>query len=183
MSRSIGPAMSLPTWVDDFDERVDELWENLRGIQSFDRMFYAASAAGDFSAIWHAYNIVRAATTPAGKTRFVRFAAALAVESLVVNQVVKRAFKRSRPDGRNDRPHHLRTPSTSSFPSGHASSAAMASSLLNQQANHRVPARCLAAVVATSRIHVRIHHGSDVIVGALIGTAIAAGWKRLWPLP
>jgi membrane-associated phospholipid phosphatase len=176
------PAITLPTWVDDVDERIDELWETLRGIPTLDRIFYAASAAGDFSAIWHAYNITRAVTTSDGKDRFSRFATALAVESLLVNQVIKRGFERHRPDEPGDRPHHLRTPSTSSFPSGHASSAAMAASLLNQRGRHRVLTTAIAAVVATSRVHVRIHHASDVVVGALIGAAIGATWKRVWPL-
>ena len=43
--------------------------------------------------------------------------------------------------------------------------------------------RSVGGIVATSRIHVQIHHASDVaggiVVGALLGTAI----RRLRPLP
>ena len=90
---------------------------------------------------------------------------------------------RSRPEHDGDRPHHLRAPSTSSFPSGHASSAAFAVTLLNEGARYRWPLRIVGAVVGTSRIHVRIHHASDVIVGAGVGWLIALAWRRLWPLP
>ena len=31
----------------------------------------------------------------------------------------------------------------------------------------------LAAIVATSRVHVQVHHASDVIAGAAVGTAYA----------
>ena len=49
----------------------------------------------------------------------------------------------------------------------------------------RVPAAwaALAAVVAVSRIHVRIHHASDVIGGVAVGLALGLAARRIWPLP
>jgi undecaprenyl-diphosphatase len=41
----------------------------------------------------------------------------------------------------------------------------------------------LAAVVAASRIHVRIHHASDVLGGAAVGLALGVAVRRLWPRP
>lgn len=177
------PALRLPAAVDTVDEMVDDWWEVLRGQPALDRLFYAASAAGDFSLIWHAFNLIRAATSEDGRSRALRLTTALALESLVVNQVVKRAFRRARPSHEGDRPHHLRQPSTSSFPSGHASSAAMAVTLLNERGRARGLVRAVGLVVATSRIHVRIHHASDVAVGAALGAAMARVFQRLWPLP
>jgi undecaprenyl-diphosphatase len=77
----------------------------------------------------------------------------------------------------------LRTPLTSSFPSGHASSAFFAAVLLAR----RQPKLAglwfgLAAVVACSRIHVRMHHASDVVVGAAIGATLGALTDKLVPL-
>ena len=40
----------------------------------------------------------------------------------------------------------------------------------------------LAAVVSASRVHNRMHHGSDVVAGALIGTAMGVAVTRRWPL-
>lgn len=174
--------LHLPQWVDDVDDRVDQLWDVLRGQPELDRMFYWASAAGDFSAIWHVYNLVRLTTTRDGGQRFLRLAGALAVESVLVNQGIKRAFRRERPVSITEGPHRLRTPSTSSFPSGHASSATMAAVLLSERSRLGPVAAVVAVVVATSRIHVRMHHASDVVAGALLGTAVAAAWKRAWPL-
>ncbi|MGI9622193.1 MAG: phosphatase PAP2 family protein [Acidimicrobiales bacterium] len=174
--------LRLPKWVDKMDVTVDRAWENLRGRPGLDRVFYLASAAGDFSLIWHAFNVGRLLAKPEGRVRFVRLASALAVESLIVNQVIKRAFDRERPEQNVERPHHLRTPSTTSFPSGHASSAAMATSLIAQRSALGPAAGIVGAVVATSRLHVRIHHASDVVAGAAVGLALAAAWKRLWPL-
>ena len=42
--------------------------------------------------------------------------------------------------------------------------------------------RWLAAVVASSRVYVRIHHASDVIAGAALGVALAELTKRIYPL-
>jgi undecaprenyl-diphosphatase len=41
----------------------------------------------------------------------------------------------------------------------------------------------VAVVVAASRVHVRIHHASDVIVGAALGTAFGLVVRRVYPLP
>ena len=108
----------------------------------------------------------------------------LGAESLVVNQGLKRLFRRTRPTESGDERYPVRRPSTSSFPSGHASSAFFAASLLSERDRALAPLWfSLAAVVATSRAYVRIHHGSDVVAGAAVGLALAAVAKRLWPVP
>ena len=40
----------------------------------------------------------------------------------------------------------------------------------------------LAAIVATSRVHVKIHHASDVIGGLGVGLVLGAAIKQLIPL-
>jgi membrane-associated phospholipid phosphatase len=37
--------------------------------------------------------------------------------------------------------------------------------------------------VAWSRVHVRIHHASDVVAGIGVGIALGALGKKLFPLP
>ncbi len=58
------------------------------------------------------------------------FAALVGAESLVVNQGIKRLFRRTRPTEAGDDRFPVRRPTTSSFPSGHASSAAFAATVL-----------------------------------------------------
>ncbi len=41
----------------------------------------------------------------------------------------------------------------------------------------------VALVVASSRIHVRIHHASDIVAGAALGTVLGLIARRLWRLP
>jgi undecaprenyl-diphosphatase len=108
----------------------------------------------------------------------------LGAESLIVNQGVKRLFRRTRPTESGDERYPVRRPSTSSFPSGHSSSAFFSASLLSEGEPALAPVwLSLAAIVSTSRAYVRIHHGSDVVAGAALGLALAAVAKRLWPAP
>jgi membrane-associated phospholipid phosphatase len=41
----------------------------------------------------------------------------------------------------------------------------------------------VAAVVATSRVHVGIHHASDVAAGAALGLVLGRVALKVWPLP
>jgi undecaprenyl-diphosphatase len=101
-------------------------------------------------------------------------AALLGAESLIVNQGVKRLFKRDRPTSSGDDRFEVRTPSTSSFPSGHASAATFAAVVLTTLDGKKSAPLWfgIAAIVGTSRAFVRIHHASDVIGGALVGLVL-----------
>ena len=168
--------------VDALDDAVDEWFEQLRGNPAFDRLFYAASELGDHSLVWHLLATGRAAASLRAERSAARVVVALAVESGLVNGVVKSLFNRSRPIQVAERPLRLRIPRTSSFPSGHASSATMAAILLADKGKFGPFYATLAALVASSRIHVRIHHASDVAGGVVAGSALAAVVKKLAPL-
>ena len=103
---------------------------------------------------------------------------------MLINGVVKSFFRRERPQWEQARSHALRKPRSSSFPSGHATSAFMAATLLVDGRRRRAPLwYAVAATVASSRVHVRIHHPSDVAAGSLIGLALGAFVRRVWRLP
>jgi undecaprenyl-diphosphatase len=178
------PAHPFGSSIAAFDGAVDAAFERLRANRAVDRVFYAASALADWSLLWHVMGVTQAVADRRRVPDMVRLSAGLGVESLLVNQGVKRLFHRQRPVYvAGDGPMELRTPLTSSFPSGHASSAFFAAVLLA----HRQPKLAglwfgLAAVVACSRIHVRMHHASDVVVGAAIGATLGAVTDKLVPL-
>jgi undecaprenyl-diphosphatase len=160
-----------------FDLAVDRWFDRLRGRPVLDRLFYGASALGDFSLVWHLISVARANVRPSTSREAVRIALALGVESVAVNGGVKSLFRRPRPVWHHPhaRPHGLRAPRSSSFPSGHATSGFLAASLLSAGRPRQRPLWFgLAAVVAASRVHVRIHHASDVVGGAALGTALGA---------
>lgn len=163
--------------IDQLDEAIDAWWEVFRDRPIVDRLFYTASEAADFSVIWHTLGVVQAIVEDDPMVA-VGISAALGVESALVNGPIKSVFRRSRPVQEHPRPLNLRQPKTSSFPSGHASAAMVAAALLSRHAGG--PAwYALAAVVATSRIHVRIHHASDVAGGLVVGAALGAIARRV----
>jgi undecaprenyl-diphosphatase len=173
-----------PSAVKRFDRRVDEAWGRLRGNPLADRAFYLASELGDFSLIWLLIGAAQGVRSDEEADASIRLALLLLAESALVNQGIKRVVRRPRPDAGVPHPHRLRTPRTSSFPSGHASSAAAAATLLSARHPRRAPLYWgIAAVVATSRIHVQVHHASDVIAGAAVGVAFARVAQRVWPAP
>ena len=164
-----------------FDRAVDRWWEFLRGRKLMDRVMYGASDVGEFSQIWHVLGAIRALGPRREASDALRFSALMALESLVVNQGVKRLFARRRPGTAAENPtdHRLRQPITSSFPSGHASAAFCAAAVLSRGSRLGPVYRLAAAIVAVSRIHVRLHHASDVIAGAAVGEAIGRLASRL----
>lgn len=168
--------------VDAWDDKVDAAFDAVRGNPLVDRFFYGASELGDHSRVWHLIAAGRAAASLRAEPAAIRLVVALAVESGLVNGVVKSLFNRSRPILEAPRPLRLRIPRTSSFPSGHASSATMAAILLADRSRLGPIYGVAAAAVALSRIHVRIHHGSDVVGGALLGALLGRTVKRLVPL-
>lgn len=144
---------------------------------------YALSEVADFSVLWHllgtAQGLVRGND---GFARAVRLSTALGLESAIVNGGLKSLTKRERPVPEFERPHHLRMPKTTSFPSGHASAAFVAASLLSDGSRAKPLYYAAATAVAASRIHVRIHHASDVVGGIAVGVTLGAIAKRALPL-
>jgi len=166
--------------VDAFDTWVDDALELLRGNAIADRVFTTASHVGDFSLIWHGISIVRA-VAKGRPDQIVVLAVMLGAESLIVNQGVKRLFRRERPTTTGDDRLQVRKPKTSSFPSGHASSAAFAAMVLSGWDGPKLGMLWwkIAAIVGISRAYVRIHHGSDVVAGAVVGTLLGLVGRRI----
>ena len=167
-----------------FDDRVDTAFDAVRGNPVADRVFYGASELGDFSLVWFLLGAVRGLRSERDWHAAVRVGVGLGVESALVNGVIKSFFRRRRPSA-IDFVHRLplRQPRTSSFPSGHATSAFSAAALLSEEDVLWPLYYALAAVVATSRVYVKMHHASDVIAGAALGAAMGHTVRRLFPLP
>jgi undecaprenyl-diphosphatase len=173
---------ALGAAVQRFDSTVDGWFErHLRGHAVPDRVFYSASALGDFSLLWQLISTGRALGGGHREAEALRLSTALGIESVVVNGPVKAMFRRDRPVWDQERPRGLRKPLSSSFPSGHATSGFMAASLLSAGRPRQRPFWfALATVVAASRVHVKIHHPSDVLAGAAIGLGFGAVVRRAW---
>lgn len=164
-----------------FDADVDRALDRLRGKPVIDRLFYTASELGDFSLIWHLLGTAQGVRRDGDLAGTLRLASALGLESTLVNGPVKNLFRRARPVSDVPRPHRLRKPRTTSFPSGHASAAAVFLTVAGEDDPWRLVYVLLGVTVATSRVYVRIHHASDVVAGAALGVAMGSAFRRWWP--
>jgi len=168
--------------IESFDKWGDAELERLRGNPLTDTVFQAASDLGDFSGIWHLVSLGRTITGKSTARESLAMGALIGAESLVVNQGVKRLFGRIRPTESGDPRFPVRRPSTSSFPSGHASAAFFAAALLTAATGRRMAPvwYSTAAVVAVSRAYVRIHHPSDVVAGAAVGVVLGRVGSKIF---
>jgi membrane-associated phospholipid phosphatase len=162
-----------------FDDAVDGWVDRHRG-PTLDPLFYGLSSAADHGLLWTALGALRAVRhrDPAIS---LRFGAALAVESALTNGPIKLAFRRIRPVRLppGPLPYGMHRPRTSAFPSGHATTAFTAATLLSAGTRAGPAYFGLAALVATSRVYTRTHHASDVIAGAALGLAMGAIARRV----
>jgi undecaprenyl-diphosphatase len=169
--------------VDEFDRVVDRGFDRVRGNPVLDRVFYGASAVGDHGLIWLILGALRGLRSEHDWHAAVRLGAGVGIESAVVNLGIKSLFRRKRPTWDLPRPLHLRQPRTSSFPSGHATSAFTAAGLLSEGDRLAPLYYGVATIVAWSRVYVKIHHASDVVAGIGIGVGLGRIGRRLYPLP
>jgi undecaprenyl-diphosphatase len=155
------------------DDAVDRAFDRVRGPQ-LDGVVYRLASAADHGLLWHFCGAARAVSKHDAKWE-ARYAGAMAAESLLTNGVIKTMFGRVRPAdyAEIEWRHGLHRPVTSSFPSGHATAAFCAATLLGGG-----PWYALASGVAASRVYIRLHHASDVAAGAAIGLAMGLAFRR-----
>jgi undecaprenyl-diphosphatase len=172
--------VKVPVLAARFDEWAELRLERIRGNPVADTVFTTASKLGEFSLIWHATNVARRVIGIGTSEQLPNFAVLLGAESLLVNQGIKRLFRRVRPTEAGDERYPVRRPLTSSFPSGHASAAAFAATVLSGWDGAPLAALwwTIAATVAVSRAYVRIHHASDVVAGLATGVTLGVAARR-----
>ena len=161
-----GPAIAA------FDTRLDGWADRLRGHVVADRLFYGLSTVGDHGIVWHVIALLRIPGAGERLVDAVELSAALGIEAAIVNGPVKMLFRRVRPVPATPRPLKLRKPRTSSFPSGHASAGIFAATLIARRSRFGWPWYLLGLLIGWSRVHVKIHHPSDVAGGYVVGWAL-----------
>jgi diacylglycerol kinase family enzyme/membrane-associated phospholipid phosphatase len=121
-----------------------------------------------------------------GRRAALRGVLSIAATSLLTNLPAKHLVARVRPELAiiPEVRQLARVPASTSFPSGHAASAmAFATAVSLEMPRLRLPLGAVAAAVGFSRVYTGVHYPADVLVGAAMGTVVARGSTRLWPVP
>ncbi|MGH3809477.1 MAG: bifunctional phosphatase PAP2/diacylglycerol kinase family protein [Pseudonocardiaceae bacterium] len=145
------------------------------------------TTAANHSLLWFAVAAMLASRKGATRRAALRGVVAIGGASITINALAKPLTPRRRPvyaDLPVARRLALRDhPTSSSFPSGHAASAAaFATAVTMESPVAGLVVAPIAAAVAYSRVHTGVHWPSDVAAGMLMGTGIALATRRWWPL-
>ncbi|MFI1761307.1 bifunctional phosphatase PAP2/diacylglycerol kinase family protein [Streptomyces sp. NPDC020800] len=150
-----------------------------------ERVLPRLSRSANHGVLWFAAAAAIAASrTPRARRAAVRGVASLGMASLAINTLGKRSVRRPRPVldpvplvRRLDR-----QPFTTSFPSGHAASAAaFATGVALESPAWGAVVAPVAFSVAASRVYTGVHFPSDVLVGAALGAGAAFAVRALVP--
>ncbi|MGP0031414.1 MAG: phosphatase PAP2 family protein [Acidimicrobiales bacterium] len=167
--------MSGSSGMSGVDERIDGAFAPLRGRPRFDRAASVVSNLADYGFVWVLLAGVKGRRSGADRRRAVVALGAAGVSSLLVSRAVKAAVERQRPDDQVEA--MVRTPSSSSFPSGHTLAAFCTAIVLPESPTATTACVGFATAVAVSRVHLRAHHATDVLGGAAIGSALGLGLR------
>ncbi|WP_055567553.1 bifunctional phosphatase PAP2/diacylglycerol kinase family protein [Streptomyces atriruber] len=150
-----------------------------------DRVLPRLSRSANHGVLWFAAAAGIAATrTPRARRAAVRGVASLALASATINTLGKRSVRRARPllDSVPLIRQLKRQPITTSFPSGHAASAAaFATGVALESRAWGAAVAPLATAVAVSRVYTGAHFPSDVLVGGALGAGAAFAVRGLVP--
>ena len=129
------------------------------------------SRLGEHGAVWLALGALGQRVDERRRARW-RAAMETVLRAYALNTAVKLLVRRRRPC-LPGLPALTRTPTRMSFPSAHAATSFAGARAYRRLGLPAVPLYALAAAMAASRVVLRVHHLSDVLAGAVLGTLIA----------
>ena len=122
------------------------------------------SKLGEHGAIWIVIGLAGAVADEPRREQWLGAARRVGL-AYVLNQLLKVIVRRPRPVQRRAHTH-----SNLSFPSAHATTSFCGARMY---ARLGLPLYPLALAIAVSRLVLRVHHPSDVVAGAALGTVVA----------
>ncbi|MFF0501320.1 phosphatase PAP2 family protein [Nocardia aobensis] len=169
--------------INTLDRRLVDRSARLRP-SAADTVLRSLSHAANANRLWIAAGVGAIAFgTTAQRRAGARGLVAVGIASGLANGVGKPLFPRRRPPAEAvpQMRRLISPPISSSFPSGHAASAAaFVTGVAQESPALAVAVAPVAAAVAYSRVHVGVHWPTDVLAGAALGAAVAVGTRRWW---
>jgi decaprenylphosphoryl-5-phosphoribose phosphatase len=170
------------------DERLLRFARTRGHTPAAERAVARFSKLGEHGAVWVAMGIAGSLAAQPGRRRswmhadatracprsWMRATATVAA-TYGANTLIKFAVRRRRPD-LPGLPPLAGTPTRLSFPSAHSSTSFAAALAYRRLGAPAAPLYGLAGGLALSRLYLGLHYPSDVLAGALFGSALAAAW-------
>ena len=167
-----------------FDRTVDGWFDHLRGNHLADSTAAVLSNLSDYGFVWSVVAAAKGRRRGWSRRRARRALTVAGLASWGANTGIKAVVQRGRPAGMpatGGEGLPVRRPTSTSFPSGHTLASFCTAVVLADGGGELVVFLTFAGAVAASRVHLRAHHPSDVVGGALIGVAVGTVARRLVP--
>ncbi len=147
-----------------------------------DKIVPIITALGNGGIVWIIISVILMITKKYRKIGLM-CAAALIVNTIIGEGILKHTFQRQRPFTEVAGINLLVSkPSSYSFPSGHTSTAfAAAIVLASQLKKYKVHLMTIAGLLAFSRLYLFVHYPSDVLAGIIVGLISAKLVLKFYP--
>jgi membrane-associated phospholipid phosphatase len=153
------------------DARLLRLARTCGHTPAAERAVAGFSLLGEHAGVWLAIGVAGQALDGRRRARW-RRASGTVAGMYALNTAVKLAVRRPRPSMAG-LPALAGTPSRLSFPSAHASTSFAGALCYSRLGLPAAPLYALAVGLSMSRLYLGVHYPSDVLGGALLGTAFA----------
>jgi membrane-associated phospholipid phosphatase len=155
-----------------FEERLLVLARTHGHAPGAERAVVAFSRLGEHAALWLALGLAGGLAQREQRHAWARAGRAV-VATYALNTAIKFTVRRRRP-ALPGLPPLMGTTTGLSFPSAHAATSFAGALAYRRRGLPAAPLYGLAGAMAASRIYLGVHYPSDILAGALLGTAVAA---------